>query len=149
MTLAELVSVLSKAKASVYHFTDTRNLPFIRQHGLLSMVELTARGIIPIAGGNQWSLDADKFYGMDKYVHVCFFRDHPMAYVAQQEGRVETIRYLRIKPEIMLHPARLSPIELATRKGPKSSLQVKWWKRSIGGSCTRGQIGRTQQFKHV
>ena len=104
MTLEELVAVLSKAGASVYHFTDTRNLPSIREHGLLSMAEVRRRNFQTVPGGNQWSLDADKLFGMDEYVHLCFFRDHPMAYVAKQEGRIEGIRYLRIDPSIILHP---------------------------------------------
>lgn len=103
MTLEELVAVLIKANASVYHFTDTRNIPSIRENGLLSMAELKRQKIVTKPGGNQWSLDADLNSGMDNYVHLCFFRDHPMAYIAQQEGRIETVRYLRIDPAIMLY----------------------------------------------
>lgn len=102
MTLEQLVDALVRAKASVYHFTDTRNLPSIREHGLLSMCEIKRRQIGTLPGGNQWSLDADAASGMDQYVHLCFFRDHPMAYVAQQEGRIENVRYLRVDPTIML-----------------------------------------------
>lgn len=103
MYLEKLVEILVKNQACVYHFTDTRNLPSIREKGLLSMSELKRQQIENTPGGNQWSLDADRQSGMDQFVHLCFFRDHPMAYVAQQEGRIQNIRYLRIDPTIMLH----------------------------------------------
>lgn len=102
MTLEQLVDALVRMKVSVYHFTDTRNIPSIREHGLLSMAEIKRRQLGTLPGGNQWSLDADALSGMDQFVHLCFFRDHPMAYVAQQEGRIENVRYLKIDPMIML-----------------------------------------------
>jgi hypothetical protein len=45
----------------VYHFTDERNIPLIRQNGgLLSLAELRRRGVEPPAtGGNDWSHEAD------------------------------------------------------------------------------------------
>ena len=126
MTIEELVEVLSKAKASVYHFTDTRNLPSIRQHGLLPMAEIKAMELSTTPGGNQWSLDADKMFGMDKYVHLCFFRDHPMAYIAKQEGRIENYIYLRIDPTIILHPEAKITDRVSNKKDatPKSAREM-------------------------
>ena len=126
MNLVELVTVLTKANASVYHFTDTRNLPSIRQHGILSMAEVRRQGIQTVPGGNQWSLDADQRLGMDEYVHLCFFSDHPMAYVAKQEGRIESIRYLKVKSEIILHLGAKITDRVSNKKGtdPKSAQEM-------------------------
>jgi hypothetical protein len=46
---------------SLYHFTDQRNLPIIRElGGLYPMAELQKRGVkVPAPGGNEWSQDAD------------------------------------------------------------------------------------------
>lgn len=94
------VMLTSTQHRFLYHFTDTRNLPSIRQHGILSTRELRARGIAILApGGNQWSLDADKMFGMDAYVHLCFTNSHPMAFLAQQDGRIQTVTYLYVRPD--------------------------------------------------
>src|SRR5260370_4560046 len=67
----------------LYHFTDRQNLPLIQKlGGLYPPSQLEARGIqIPAPGGNQWSRDADKMSGMDRYVHLCFRPNHPMEYL--------------------------------------------------------------------
>ncbi len=103
----KLSKILSSKGASFFHFTDTRNLPSIRQHGLLSMRELSARGIDPASGGNEWSLDADVRSGMDAYVHLCFFREHPMEWLARQDGRVRESRFLKISPVVLQTPGVL------------------------------------------
>jgi ssDNA thymidine ADP-ribosyltransferase, DarT len=117
MTLEELVAVLIKRNAFVYHFTDTRNLPSIRERGILSMAELRRGNVDNVPGGNQWSLDADQLSGMDQYVHLCFFKDHPMAYVAKQEGRIENIRYLRIDPAVILDAGAQLTDRVSNKKG--------------------------------
>lgn len=105
MDLAEFIDAIGSKNSlhkCFYHFTDTRNLPGIRQHGLLSMAELRRRTIVPPApGGNQWSWDADARVGMDGYVHLCFFDNHPMEWRARQEGRIENSRFLKVDPSII------------------------------------------------
>jgi len=90
----------------LYHFTDRRNLPLIREHGgLFSMAELTKRGIqIPAPGGNQWSRDADGLKGMDQYVHLCFRANHPMEYLARQASRIGDSIFLEIHPAVLQFP---------------------------------------------
>lgn len=100
----KFVSILGQKNWSFYHFTDTRNLPSIKQHGLLSTAEIRRREIAAITGGNEWSLDADKLKGMDAYVHLCFFDEHPMEFMARNAGRIEKSRFLTIKPEVLLIP---------------------------------------------
>ena len=85
---AKLKEIMARNGWVFYHFTDTRNLPSIRAHGLLSMRELRQRGIVVTPGGNDWSLDADQRSGMDGYVHLCFFKGHPMEWLATQDGRI-------------------------------------------------------------
>lgn len=101
-----------------YHFTDRRNLPLIRQHGILSMAKLKAAGIeIPAPGGNQWSFDADAASGMDKYVHLCLTTNHPMVFHAVNDGRIEQLIYLRIKPEIIKQSGVMVTRDVSNQKG--------------------------------
>jgi hypothetical protein len=53
---------------SLYHFTDRRNLPLVRElGGLYPIAELRERKIeIPAPGGNHWSQEADGRMGMDR-----------------------------------------------------------------------------------
>ncbi len=87
----------------LYHFTDRRNLPLIRQRGgLHPMADLKRMNVaVPAAGGNEWSQDADEYKGMDKYVHLCFRSNHPMEYLARQEGRIEDSIFLEIHPAVL------------------------------------------------
>lgn len=87
-----------------YHFTDTRNIPSIRDSGgLWSMHELRERGIIVSApGGSSNSQLSDQRNGMDRYVHLCLFKSHPMEYCARQDGRIEHSRFLEIDCDTLL-----------------------------------------------
>jgi ssDNA thymidine ADP-ribosyltransferase, DarT len=87
----------------LYHFTDRRNLDSIRaQGGLHPLSDLVKKCInIPAPGGNQWSHDADEFKGMGLYVHLCFRSNHPMEFVARQEGRIGDSIFLEIHPSVI------------------------------------------------
>ncbi|MNS63896.1 hypothetical protein D3C72_970030 [compost metagenome] len=105
MNLAEFIDVIGSRNSlhkCFYHFTDSRNLPGIREHGLLSMAELRRRSVVPPApGGNQWSWEADVRSGMDGYVHLCFFDNHPMEWRAKQEGRIGDSLFLKVDPSVI------------------------------------------------
>lgn len=104
----------------LYHFTDTRNVPSIRQLGLLSARESVARGIqIAASGGNQWSQDADRRSGMDAYVHLSFINDHPMEYLAKQSGQIQQSIYLQISPQILYSEGVLFSPGVANKSGVK------------------------------
>ena len=104
----KLIEILTRSKSSFFHFTDKRNLPLIRQTGLLSMRRQRQQERVAIApGGNDWSLDADRRSGMDAYVHLCFFSDHPMEWIARQQGRIEESVFLKISPEALSTPGTL------------------------------------------
>ena len=81
-----------------YHFTDRKNLPLIRQHGLLSTQELKRRDLFANikTGGDSISLQSDAAKGTDAYVCLCFTRSHPMAHVAMNDERKLDPVYLEI-----------------------------------------------------
>ena len=99
----DLISLVkSKNPQCLFHFTDLRNLDSIKQHGLLSADQLAQRGINPPApGGNDWSVDADQLKGMHQFVHLCFWDEHPMEWVARQDNHIGKTKFLQIDPEIL------------------------------------------------
>jgi hypothetical protein len=63
---------------------------------------LKKKGVeIVYPGGNDWSLQADEMFGMDRYVHLCFRTNHPMEYLARQEGRIERTTWLYVEPSVL------------------------------------------------
>ena len=97
---------------SVWHFTDGANFASIQKHGgLLSYAELVRRGVvIPAAGGNDWSHEADAWAGVDEYVHLAFISNHPMLYLAKRDGRITQPYWLKIDGRYYPHvePSRRS-----------------------------------------
>lgn len=102
MELPEAVEYLRKNKRSFYHFTDVRNLESIRRLGLLATAHLRAQEIVPVYGGNDISLEADRAFGVDHYVHLSFSPDHPLLYLAKKDQRIEQPRIIRVAPEVLL-----------------------------------------------
>ena len=103
----------------LFHFTDRRNLPFIREHGgLFALAELKRRGIaVPAPGGNDWSHDEDVRRGLDEYVHLCFRWTHPMEYVARSEGRISDSVYLNVHPEVLQWEGVLFTPDVSNKSG--------------------------------
>jgi hypothetical protein len=89
-----------------YHFTDRKNLPLIRQHGLISTEGLRARGLFGNVktGGDTLSLQSDTAKGTDGYVCLCFRPNHPMAHVAMIDERKLDPVYLEIDPAVIKLP---------------------------------------------
>lgn len=106
----------------LYHFTDKRNLPSIRQSlGLLPLAVLNKDGVhVPAPGGNQWSHDADRRGGLDRYVHLCFRDQHPMEFQAKKEGRIVDSIFLQISPDILKAPGVLFTPDISNKSGVKS-----------------------------
>jgi hypothetical protein len=88
---------------TLYHFTDRRNVLKIRElGGLYSLAKLREMNIeIPAPGGNDWSHDADRYKGLDEYIHLCFRDNHPMEYIARKEGRIQESVFLHIHPDVL------------------------------------------------
>ena len=106
----------------LYHFTDRRNLPFIRQHGgLYPMAELRKMKIeVPAPGGNEWSREADGMKGMDEYVHLCFRNSHPMEYVARQAGRIRDTIFLQIHGDVLHWEGVKFTADVSNKSGVKT-----------------------------
>lgn len=108
-----------KRVAMLYHFTDRRNIPLIRElGGLYPMSELKKmKAKVPAPGGNQWSQDADGIKGMDRYVHLCFRATHPMEHIARQEGRIEDSIFLQVHADVLLWDGVRFTSEVANKSG--------------------------------
>ena len=126
-------TILEKYKINAFwHFTDKSNLELIKEHkGLLSLGELERRGFkIPISGGNQWSHDADKIKGVQEYVHLAFIREHPMLYIAKQEGRIPNPVWLKIDSSVILEEGVCFTSDVSNKTGV-STLQPEEAKKAI------------------
>lgn len=107
------------AVTSFYHFTDRKNAASIREYdGLYSLAILRAMEVeIPAPGGNDWSHDADEMKGLDQYVHLCFRPNHPMEYVARQDGRILDSVYLQIHPDILQIKGVMFTVDVSNKSG--------------------------------
>jgi len=87
----------------LYHFTDRANLESIKQKGGLFSWYYCKQNNISISkpGGSQtsWSLDFRK--GLQNYVRVSFIRDHPMMYIARNDGRISNPVILEIATDLI------------------------------------------------
>lgn len=108
----------------LYHFTDRDNLEnIIKNGGLYSWKDCEERGIdIPKPGGGgagslSWSLD--KQAGLEHYVRVSFTSNHPMMYVAMNEGRISNPVLLEIDPEVIYDEDTRYADRNATRSGAR------------------------------
>lgn len=99
------------------HFTDGQNLASIRAAGgLLSTAQLRSLQITSFRpGGNDVSLTADRQFGMDRSVHLCFNAQHPLAYLAQQDGRITDIKWLWVRSRVLDLPGVLFCPNVANR----------------------------------
>ena len=87
----------------LFHFTDRRNLPLIRDMGgLYPLSELERRGVnIPAPGSSESGRDVDRRRKLHEYVHLCFKSNHPMEFVARQEGRIGDTIFLQVHTSVI------------------------------------------------
>lgn len=87
----------------LYHFTDRSNLEsIITEGGLYSWMDCDKKGIkITKPGGEALSRALDCRHNLQEYVRVSFTTQHPMMYVAMQEGRISNPVILEIDPEVI------------------------------------------------
>lgn len=87
----------------LYHFTDRDNLQsIINQGGLYSWADCGGKGIhIARPGGSTGSRSLDTRDGLQHYVRVSFVTQHPMMYVAMNEGRIANPVLLEIDPQVI------------------------------------------------
>ena len=83
---------------TLYHFTDRANIQSIIDNGgIYSWQSCQEKGIaVKRPGGDDSSHSIDSYKGLGKYVRLSFTRNHPMMYVAKNEGRISDPVVLRI-----------------------------------------------------
>jgi hypothetical protein len=111
-------------RLSLYHFTDARNIPSIKEHGgIYSLEQCEALGIeIAVPGGDENSQQSDRDNGMDAYVHLCLRNEHPMEYKARSDGRIERSVFIPISSNVLdIDGVRFVP-GMSNRKGIGSYL---------------------------
>ncbi|MCH5312423.1 MAG: DUF4433 domain-containing protein [Prevotella sp.] len=103
----------------LYHFTDRDNLEsIIKNGGLHSWGDCEEKGIkIAKPGGGMLSRDLDRRDGLQHYVRVSFTTQHPMMYVAMQDGRLSNPVILEIDPEVVYWQETKFSDMNATRSG--------------------------------
>jgi len=99
----EYQKVLQEGRVTkLYHFTDRDNLESIIQNGgLYSWADCDQKGIsIAKPGGSGTSRSLDTRDGLQHYARLSFVPDHPMMFVAMNEGRISNPVILEIDVEV-------------------------------------------------
>ena len=114
---------------TLYHFTDSDNLEaIIKNGGLYSWKDCQEKGITiakPGGGGPgslSWQLDQRR--GLEHYVRVSFTRQHPMMYIAMNEGRISNPVILEIDTEVIYDENVKYANMNATRNGARDRKSV-------------------------
>lgn len=104
---------------TLYHFTDRENLEsIIKNGGLYSWADCEQKGISRSKpGGSMGSRDLDRRDNLQNFVRVSFVREHPMMYVAMNEGRISNPVVLEIDPEVIYWQDSLYADRNATKNG--------------------------------
>lgn len=114
----------------LYHFTDRSNLHSILESGaILSNQALKVRGIIPTYASNEVSREMDSNAGLGEFVHLSFVRNHPMMYVAHQNGRIRQPVIIEIDPTIALMPNAIFTNMNALKNGHSRGGSNEWLKK--------------------
>ena len=116
----EYQAVLEQNKISkLYHFTDFDNLESIIEHGgLYSWADCDEKGIkIAKPGGSSQSRSLDSRDRLEHYVRLSFAKDHPMQFVAMNDGRISNPVVLEIDLETALWEDSLYADRNATKTG--------------------------------
>lgn len=103
----------------LYHFTDRDNLESIIKHGgLYSWADCEEKGIkIAKPGGSGQSRSLDMRDGLQHYARLSFVTDHPMMFVAMNEGRISNPVILEIDIEAALWKDTLYADRNMTKNG--------------------------------
>ena len=120
MDIEGLIELIKKSSQHnyLYHFTDKSNFPSIRRYGILSKKLIEQNDILPNAmGGNDLSHTLDSQRGIDSFVSLCVIRDHPMKYIAHDDGRLPDPHYLAIDPGILEKEGIKIAFDIANKKG--------------------------------
>jgi hypothetical protein len=85
-----------------YHFTDLSNLKSIKENGgLFSWFYCDLNNIvIPMPGGSLGSRQNDSINRKKDFVRVAFNKEHPMLFIAENDGRISNAIWLNIDIEV-------------------------------------------------
>lgn len=118
---SNIVSELLKSKGitKLYHFTDISNIQSIIDNGgLYSWKACNRNGItIQSPGGSNISRSLDDHRGLGNYVRLSFTENHPMMYVAQNDGRISYPVILEIDLAVVDWPTTKFSDRNATKNG--------------------------------
>ena len=116
-TLVEYLK--SKGINKLYHFTDRSNInSIIENRGLYSWKACDRYGInINRPGGSETSRTLDSNRGLGNYVRLCFTKNHPMMYVAKNDGRISDPVILEIDLSVVEISGTKFSDRNATRNG--------------------------------
>lgn len=111
----------------LYHFTDRDNLASIIKHGgLYSWADCEEQGIyIAKPGGSDGSRQLDSRDGLEHYVRVSFVTQHPMMYVAMNEGRISNPILLEIDLEVIYWQESMYADRNATKNGAQVGSELE------------------------
>lgn len=119
----EYKEIIARERISkLYHFTDRDNLDsIIAAGGLYSWADCVANNImIAKPGGDNTSRSLDRRDGLQHFVRLSLCRDHPMKYVAMNDGRIDNPVLLEISPEVIYW----SETRYADRNTTKNGAQI-------------------------
>lgn len=116
----KFVEAMVKNKRRLFHFTDSRNIDGIRQHGLLPTAALELHGVNAITGGDADSLGIDRHKGLDQFVRLSFCRNHPMSHTARERGNIGEVRILTVNPTVLLR----DDVKLADRVATANEAEI-------------------------
>ena len=137
----EFQAVLEQNRITkLYHFTDRDNLESIIKHGgLYSWADCEEKGIkIAKPGGSSQSRSLDRRDGLEHYVRLSFAYDHPMQYVAMNDGRISNPVVLEIDLETAFWDDSLYADRNATKNGA-----------NVGGSLDDLKVVRFGLFNRL
>lgn len=116
MTLKETTNFYGKKV--VWHFTDRSNLASIMKYGLYSLEMLQKHNInVACYGADALSHNLDRHYGLDKYVHLSFIKEHPMCYRKHQSGDIPNPIWLAIDISVLFKDDVLFATDVANKTG--------------------------------
>ena len=115
----------------LYHFTDRDNIEsIINNGGLYSWGDCDDKGIkIPKPGGSDGSKQLDARDNLEHYVRVSFTTQHPMMFVAMNDGRISNPVILEIDLDAIYWKNTLYSDRNATKNGAQKGVSVEDFKK--------------------
>lgn len=105
---------------SIWHFTDLSNLESIEKNGVLSLRNIIKNKIaVSCYGADDLSHSLDRRYGLDKYVHLSFIKEHPMQYVKTRDGNIPNPIWIEIDASVLFNSDSIFSNQVANKTNAK------------------------------